>query len=474
MTILLILVNVVVYFGPQRAEEQAWQRAAEFYAQSSLPALELPRYAAWLRENGNRQQREIVDKIARQPKLRDGQSLLRLMERDRAFQTALHSGRIVRPEEPEYAQWLSQRSTFEGLKGNGFTARWSSNPADWQPLTTLTAAFLHASAAHLIGNMAFLFLFGYTVEVTLGRWRYLAYYLLAGVGAQLVDLAARWNSPSIGLGASGAIAGLMAMYVTLYGRQRIRFFYQFLFYFDYVKAPAIILLPLWIAYEVMQQKFDSEGGVAYMAHAGGLVSGALLIAWYKWRHPAATLKLPAAPVDDGFAAEKARAEELLRRMQVDAARAAYRRLVALRPNDREALTKFFNLAKLVPADADFQLAAERIFALGDSDPGTDDLVQASFATYWNTAMPRPRLSPDLLARVGQRFARMKRIDDTARLADLLQAAAPAHDALPGLWLAVVHGELRRHGRQRASAYADRLSAAFPGSSEARVAAGLLR
>ncbi|MBN8449323.1 MAG: rhomboid family intramembrane serine protease [Candidatus Accumulibacter sp.] len=96
----------------------------------------------------------------------------------------------------------------------------------------------------------------------------------------------------------------MAMYVSLYGRRRIRFFYQFLFYFDYVKAPAIILLPVWIAHELVQQQLDGQGGVAYMAHAGGFVTGALLIAWYRWRHQVTTVDLPEAATDDGFPAQQ--------------------------------------------------------------------------------------------------------------------------------------------------------------------------
>jgi hypothetical protein len=206
--------------------------------------------------------------------------------------------------------------------------------------------------------------------VALGRRRYLAYFLLAGIGADLADLAARWNSFGISIGASGAIAGLMAMYVTLYGRRRIRFFYQFLFYFDYVKAPAIILLPVWIAHELVQQQLDGQGGVAYMAHAGGFVTGALLIAWYRWRHQVTMVDLPEAATDDGFNDEKARAEALMRKMQLDAARAAYGRLVVLRPADRESLTKFFNLAKLVPADEDFHRAALRILSLRETDAET--------------------------------------------------------------------------------------------------------
>lgn len=474
LTVLLILACCIVYFGPQRADERAWEQGVAFYAQSGLPKVEFPLYAEHLRYSRNPERRELAQRMARMQEHGGSGQLLMLMERDREFQAALHAGKILRPDQPGYAQWREQRMRFDRIKGSGFTSRWSSNPADWQPVTAITAAFLHGSVAHLVGNMVFLFLFGYTVEVTLGRRRYLAYYLVAGMCGELADLVTRWNSLSIGLGASGAISGLMAMYVTLYGRQRIQFFYQFLFYFDFVKAPAIILLPAWIAHELLQQMLTGGAGVAYMAHAGGLVSGALLIAWHKRRYPATSVKMPEAQQDDGFNDEKLRAEALMRNLQMEAARAAYARMRALRPGDRETLVKYFNLAKLAPAEEDFHRAAHGIFSLTETDPGTEDLIHDCFGTYWNSAKPRPQLSPDLLVRLGQRFARTGRMDDASRLAGLLQRVAPEHGALPALLLALVHGELKRDGRTRAGEYAEMLNRRFAGSSEAVMAAGLLR
>ena len=474
MTLLLILLNCLIYFGPQRSDEQAWEQAVAYYMRSTLPRLELPRYIEHLRHAASPARRALAKRLGDPPSASEEAFLLRLMERDRDFQEDLLAERVIRPDHADYVRWKNDRARFDGLKGSGFTDRWASNPTDWRPLTAVTAVFLHGSTAHLTGNMVFLFIFGCAVEAALGRLRYLMFYLLAGVGGYLLDLASHRDDLVTSLGASGAIAGLMAMYVALYGRRRIQFFVKFFVYFDIVRTPAIILLPIWIAHELLQQHFAQGAGVAYMAHAGGLLTGAMLIALLKWRYPETVLKLPDAGSADGFDSQRARAEALVRNMELDAARGAYRRLVALRPDDRESLTRFFNLAKLVPADEDFHQAAKCLLSLRDSDPGTDELVHDCFRVYWNRAKPGPCLPPGIVASLGLRFARAGWTDDAARLAGVLQQTVPTHDALPILLLTMVQSELRRNERERASEYAAILNDRFAGSSEARVAAGLLR
>ncbi|HTZ00112.1 MAG TPA: rhomboid family intramembrane serine protease, partial [Rhodocyclaceae bacterium] len=316
--------------------------------------------------------------------------------------------------------------------------------------------------------------FGYTVELALGRGRYLAFYLLAGIGGEVGDLLMRAGMPIIGLGASGAISGLMAMYAMLYGRRRIRFFYQLLFYFDYVKAPAIILLPAWIAHEFIQQRLNPEDGVAHMAHAGGLIVGALLMAWHKYRHPETTVPAAAAAVPDSYAEDKAKAEALVKSMQLATARDAYGRLIKQRPSDSEALARYFNLAKLTPADEHFHRAARYVFAQEASDPVTEGQVHKAFVAYWETAKPRPLLTPDQMARLAIRFARNGELADAERLASLLLRQDSTHHALPAVLLGLVRAELQRSRREQAAEHGRTLMTRFSGSAEARVAADLLR
>jgi len=468
MTILIILVNVLVFFGPQGLDETNADKAARYYLTSPLPALELPRYAEYLRQRDKADSRALADKIDASVAAGRYAPAVRVMLNDPEFEARLHAGRIVRPEEPEYPLWREQHMQYESIRGTPFTERWASNPSAVNPVTLFTSMFLHGGVAHLIGNMVFLFVFGYTVEKTLGARRYLAFYILAGLGGAIADAAVRWGSHIPSLGASGAISGLMAMYVMLYGRQRIKFFYQFLFYFDYVTAPAIILLPAWIAHELFQQWFGGEG-VAYMAHAGGLVTGALLLAWHKRKHPDTKVVVNEAPPELGLE-ELARAEGLLKQLRTDEARVAFAQLAGIRPADRRVLSQYFNLAKLKPSSPEFHHAAALIFALNESDGATSALVHASFTAYMKTAKPAPQLSPADLARLALRFARDGHGTDAAALAKVLLGRAPDHADLPRVLLGAIFA-LRKKGEAAPAGELSRLlSERFPKSSEARMAA----
>jgi membrane associated rhomboid family serine protease len=248
-TILLIVLNMVVFWGPQRAEERAEERAARFYAASSLPALELPAFVDWLATTGSPHAERARRLLARQAV----EPLLDGLQNESRFLKLLHDGVVVTPAHPQHAQWQQDRAQYEQRLPPPFTRRWAqdySADAELKPWTWLTAAFLHGSTGHLLGNMLFLFLFGFSVELALGRGTYLAFYLVGAVGAALLAGWAYAGKGSIGLGASGAVSALMGMYAVLYRLRRIRFFYQLFFYFNYVTAPALILLPAWIANEL--------------------------------------------------------------------------------------------------------------------------------------------------------------------------------------------------------------------------------
>jgi len=120
-------------------------------------------------------------------------------------------------------------------------------------------------------------LLGFTVEKALGPGRYLLAYLLCGVLSGLVFTAFSLGSPVPLVGASGSISGLMGMYVAIYGLQKIRFFYFIGVYFNYFRAPALAVLPVWLGKEIYDYWFAGATGIAYMAHAGGLIGGAALV-----------------------------------------------------------------------------------------------------------------------------------------------------------------------------------------------------
>src|SRR6202167_807108 len=154
-----------------------------------------------------------------------------------------------------------------------------------------TSLFLHGSWMHVIGNMWFLYIFGDNVEDYLGHFKYLVFYLLTGVLAMATHVAMNLHSAAPALGASGAIAGVLGAYFVLYPRARVlTWFFVFVLW-----VPAWIILGYWFVLNFLSGtatalavQGQNMGGVAFWAHVGGFVSGALLVKVFgerQLRHP---------------------------------------------------------------------------------------------------------------------------------------------------------------------------------------------
>jgi len=151
--------------------------------------------------------------------------------------------------------------------------------------TLLSSMFLHGGWLHLGGNMLYLWIFGNNVEDSMGHTRFLVFYLICGALAALVQAygAPISNIPMIG--ASGAVAGTLGAYLLLHPRARILTFVFLGIFWTFIRLPALIVLGGWIAIQVVNA-FGTEagtGGVAWLAHVGGFLSGLLLIGVFKDR-----------------------------------------------------------------------------------------------------------------------------------------------------------------------------------------------
>jgi membrane associated rhomboid family serine protease len=151
-------------------------------------------------------------------------------------------------------------------------------------LTLFSSMFMHAGWAHILGNMLFLFVFGNHVERSMGLARYLAFYLLCGLGASALEIATAVNSSVPGLGASGAIAGVLAGFLVLYPTARIGSLLPLGVLYVPVRIPAWVFIGLWFLYQLANgvaalnaTAGHAAGGVAYWAHVGGFLTGALLV-----------------------------------------------------------------------------------------------------------------------------------------------------------------------------------------------------
>ena len=154
-------------------------------------------------------------------------------------------------------------------------------------LSILTAMFLHAGWAHLLGNMLFLWIFGDNVEDRYGHLRYLGFYLLCGALATLIFVLPSASSPSTLVGASGAIAGVLGSYLLMFPRSRVTVIVM-PFWFLPFRLPALLVLGFWLVLQLLEVRVDNMagGGVAYLAHVAGFVAGFVLTwVWGIHRQP---------------------------------------------------------------------------------------------------------------------------------------------------------------------------------------------
>jgi membrane associated rhomboid family serine protease len=144
-------------------------------------------------------------------------------------------------------------------------------------LTLLTSMFMHANWMHLGGNMLFLWIFGDNIEDRMGKLRYVLFYLLCGLAASAAQIAMNADSRIPGIGASGAIGGVLGGYLLLFPQAQVRTIGRFGIY----HVPAWMMLGFWILTQVLagmaQWGGEEIGGVAYAAHVGGFVAGMLLV-----------------------------------------------------------------------------------------------------------------------------------------------------------------------------------------------------
>ena len=159
---------------------------------------------------------------------------------------------------------------------------WLHNPSGLgEPLTVVTAAFIHGGWLHLIGNMLFLWVFGDNVEDALGHIRYLLFYLVAAVGAVALQVALDQNGVIPMVGASGAIAGVLGAYLVLYPRATVGVLIPWFWFFGAFPVPAAVLIIFWFALQLLNGVATlgtaASEGVAFWAHVGGFATGLALV-----------------------------------------------------------------------------------------------------------------------------------------------------------------------------------------------------
>ncbi len=465
VTIVLTLACALLLFAFQGRDAQIERYAFEFYSQSGLAAIELPRYQDYLAARSDPESAERLHLLQHAPAASPvGAALL---QADARFRAELHAHHIVRADDPQFVQWNTARARFEQMLGATLHARFSLGRETLdEPWRFVSYAFVHASLGHLLGNLLVLALVGPFVEAALGSARFALGYLAGAAAAGALHLLV---SDASVIGASGAIAASVGMLAVLYGTRRVPVFYWIVFVFGTARIPALVLLPVWLANEGYQWSLQDRGplggaGVAYGAHIGGLCAGALL-AWIL--RPAGSV---AAHARSGSAAPGTvrgstlalQAQEAASRLDIRRATRLYRVLLEQQPDRVDHLSAYLNVTILGADDEAMQDAALRLLWTKFRTP-TDELRKS----FLQLAQPKvlKALPIDEHLRLARRLVRLREdaaalrvIDDILRDNHLRELyGRQLADCLLGLYTTYVRNRLTR----QAEAVQTRLSSYFP-------------
>lgn len=389
ITALLIVVNVIVYFGIQSRDERVFEQAAEHYQRSGLLKLEWPRLLQHLSDRGRGR---LVSQLSHLDESQRANAAVQLQAFDASFADGLRQQPPVPTNDLHAAQsWERDRQQLDILMAGAVTPRNSLQFHEPTLKRLFTSMFLHGDAGHLFGNMLFLGLLGLMTELALGPWLFLGIYLLAGMGGGLFSLLRHLGEFGSALGASGAIAGLMGACCVVWGLRKIRVFYWFFVIFDYVRVPALVLLPFWLGWELWQMVARPEAGIAFDAHAGGIMSGALLafvvrkLGWE--RSEVMDESEVAAPQADLHGAVR----NALGKLEFVAARQLSESLVRHHADDREAWRLRLRAWRDRPEDQAFHDAARHLLMDRLKPAVRAEQHVADFNEYLQLSRRRPRL-----------------------------------------------------------------------------------
>lgn len=469
VTLGLIALNLLVFFFLQSGDRRISWEAGLYYNQSQLGEVEFPAYTDWLREHDGDPQR--LQWMTEAP----AETGYWLVESDGEFQQALHAGDVIGPAHEDYDRWKAQRAEFERIRDSSFTARHALRYSQVESRRLLSVMFLHGDVWHLFGNMLFLLLLGLLVEGALGPGRFLALYLVGGIGASLGSLAWRWGEYGMMVGASGAVAALMGAYCILWGLRRVRVFYWLLLVFGYVRVPALLLLPAWLGWEVFHMLADDGSRVAFEAHAAGIVAGAGIALALRHggrvRYEFVDEDERAQQHDDNETAYQ-QALEHIGRLEIARAQHLLEGIDADQPGQLRVLVALYRCARYGGSADEVDAAATRALQFPVTSGAQVQDLKALYRDYLEACGGAPRVAAHVLMPLVDPWLRHGGAAAVEGLLRSLGSAAQERDALAVAWfrLALLAPETSPQRQERLNY----LARHFPQSPHAEKARFLLQ
>jgi len=466
LTILLILISSGCYFTWQTNDTASEAASFQYYISSGLASIEVPAYIQYLQSH-NKPVTNLKDLLMKD-KQRGYRAALQKLIVDGAFLKQLQNNQIIRTDNPKFTQWQQRYKEFNRLKERIVKYRFGLKPYDYNLESLVIHNFLHDSVNHLVLNMIFLFMFGFIIELAIGRAAYLFVFLSSGIMSAFTLVLINPQSAHWVVGASGAIAGLVGFYTMLYGLRKIKFFYSVIVYFGYVTAPALMLLPVWLIYELINQFYFSDQ-VSNLSHIGGLAFGAFLGFIYK-RYPQLIHQqtLEDNSLQLQFKKKFQLAINNIAQLKFNTAHKILNELLINQPNNFEIIKQLYNLEKINPHTDQYHVFTHQLIKLAIDRSGNEKFIHSIYKEYSNIAKPSAKFTTDLLYSLARIFSTNNYMDDAGKICLYLLKNDDSTDKQPELLLGVINGFKKINNPEQLAYYKNLLLNKFPESKQAKI------
>jgi len=466
LTVVLILISIGCYLTWQTNDKESETLAFQYYLDSGLAFIEVPEYIEYLGVSSDTAKK--LNKLLEKNPLQAYRYALKNIIVDGKFLAQLDNEQIIKADHPRFNMWKQKHLEFKRLLERIVKYQYGLKPYDTNLESLVLHNFLHDDSNHLIINMIFLFMFGFVIELAIGRSAYLFVYLISGMVSGLTLMLLDPNAGYWVVGASGAIAGLVGFYTLLFGTRKIRFFYSIIVYFGYVTAPALILLPVWLAYELINQYFFLDQ-VSNLSHIGGLVTGALLGIIYK-RYPKLIHQQALQDNSSKLEFDKKfhNAIELIGQLDFNNAKKILNELLINQPNNFDVVKQLYQLEKIHPDTDQYHVFAHQLIKLAAEKQGYNKLIHSIYKEYSSTALPSAKFTTELLYYLATIFSNNNYIDDAEKICHYLLKHDGNTDKQPEVLLSLINALKKANRSEQYQKYKNLLIQDFPDSKQARI------
>ena len=456
-TLLLILINCFVFFGYQAQDQLIWEQAAAIYLAEDLYQYEHKVYIQYLQQYEPESLAEFHEY--------DEELASYVMMADTGFAEFLDTDYFI--NNVTELKWMDARLMLDQAVAELSYMKYGFIPGKFSVIDLFTSMFLHGDIGHLLGNMLFLFIYGFSLEIALGRLWYVVIYLLSGIGGDLLTWATAPDSLIPIVGASGAIFGLLGMYLGLYGLRKIRFFFTIGFYVNYFRAPALVLLPYWGLIELYDQ-FIAQDNIAHYAHLGGLFVGALVVSLAKDR----IIKIDRDYVEkidteEPFLKDYDQFLRHVENMNILQAKKMLAAMLKAHPKDFRLWKHQYDLWKLQPDSPQFDQAAKAVLSQAKLNDEEAKSLCRIVDEYERISEHQAALTPSVRLNVSEILLGLDELQSAERHLTQILDEPKVQAKLPNLVSRLANRFSARNHQAKATQYAELIIQRFPDSDAAQ-------